>query len=84
MGKVKQLEQTIREDLEEDHIRIFDRKTNIVNALAYIKQALNPYHQWNKSERSILNAMVIELTSMRDTDRQSLDILENKIQDMDR
>lgn len=84
MGKVKQLEQTIREDLEEDHHRIYDRKTHIVNALAYIRQSLNPYYQWNKSEKSILNKIVSDLTSLRDTDRQSVDILEKKIEDMDR
>lgn len=84
MGKVKQLEQTIREDLEQDHTRITERKSDIVNALAYIRQASNPSNKWNKLERSILAAMIIELTSMIDTDNQSIDILEQKISEFDR
>lgn len=84
MGKVKQLEQTIREDLEQDHTRITERKAHIVNALAYVRQASNPTYKWTKLERSILDAMIIELTSMRDTDEQSLDILEETIGDFDR
>jgi len=84
MGKVKQLEQTIREDLEQDHTRITERKAHIVNALAYVRQASNPSYKWTKLERSILAAMIIELTSMQDTDAQSIDILEQKISEFDR
>ena len=84
MSKVNQLEQTIREDLEQDHTRINQRRTDIINALAYIRQASNPSNKWNKLERSILAAMIIELTSMQDTDTQSLDILEQKISEFDR
>jgi len=84
MSKVNQLEQTIREDLEQDHTRITERKAHIVNALAYVRQASNPSFKWNKLERSILAAMIIELTSMQDTDAQSIDILEQKISEFDR
>jgi len=84
MSKVNQLEQTIREDLEQDHTIITERKAHIVNALAYVRQASNPSFKWNKLERSILAAMIIELTSMQDTDAQSIDILEQKISEFDR
>ena len=80
MAKVKQLDQQIREELEEQALLIHDRKTMIVNALAYVKQANNPAHDFNKSETLILQGIIKQLTAIRDTDRQSIDIISEKLE----
>ena len=79
MGKVKQLNQDIRDELEADSLRLGERGMYFTSAIINIEILMKPEYKFNKTELLILNGILKKLKSMRATDRQTEDLIDDKL-----
>lgn len=79
MGKVKQLNQDIIDDLEMRSLSIGERMMYLTSAIINIEILIQPQHKYNKTELLILNGVLKQLRSLRDTDRQTEDHIDEEL-----
>ena len=79
MGKVKQLDQDIRDELEADSLRLGERCMYFTSAIINIEILMKPEYKFNKTELLVLNGILKKLKSMRATDRQTEDLIDDKL-----
>lgn len=79
MGKVKQLNQDIRDELEADSLRLGERGMYFTSAIINIEILMKPDYKFNKTELLVLNGILKKLKSMRATDRQTEDLIDDKL-----
>ena len=79
MGKVKQLNQDIRDELEADSLRLGERGMYFTSAIINIEILMKPEYKFNKTELLVLNGILKKLKSMRATDRQTEDLSDDKL-----
>jgi len=79
MGKVKQLNQDIIDDLEMRSLSIGERMMYLTSAIINIEILIKPQHKYNKTELLILNGILKQLRSLRDTDRQTQDHIDEEL-----
>lgn len=79
MGKVKQLDQDIRDELEADSLRLGERGMYFTSAIINIEILMKPEYKFNKTELLVLNGILKKLKSMRATDRQTEDLIDDKL-----
>lgn len=79
MGKVKQLNQDIRDELEADSLRLGERGMYFTSAIINIEILMKPEYKFNKTELLVLNGILKKLKSMRATDRQTEDLIDDKL-----
>ena len=79
MGKVKQLNQDIIDDLEMRSLSIGERMMYLTSAIINIEILIQPQHKYNKTELLILNGILKQLRSLRDTDRQTEDHIDEEL-----
>ena len=79
MGKVKQLDQDIRDELEADSLRLGERGMYFTSAIINIEILMKPEYKFNKTELLVLSGILKKLKSMRATDRQTEDLIDDKL-----
>ena len=79
MGKVKQLNQDIIDDLEMRSLSIGERMMYLTSAIINVEVLIKPEYKYNKTELLILNGILKQLRSLRDTDRQTEDHIDEEL-----
>jgi len=79
MGKVKQLQQDRREELEVDSLMLGERGMHLSSAIAQLEILIKPEFKHNKTELLLLNQMIKTLKSMRQVNWQTEDLIDQEL-----
>jgi hypothetical protein len=79
MGKVKELNQSIREDMEVQSLLLGERGMFLSSAIQQLTILTKPEYKYNKNELYLLNKIIKTLKSMREVDWQTEDLIDQEL-----
>lgn len=79
MGKVKELNQSIRDDMEVQSLLLGERGMHMSSAIQQLTILTKPEYKYNKNELYLLNKIIKTLKSMREVDWQTEDLIDQEL-----